>query len=146
MKISRRQLMLGGAAVGATGLGVGVYGLTGGAFDYYKAMLQYYLPGVTIPDEAVRAFADDAVQGRNSDFAPKLKALTAGTRIAGFSTLQAAIGDTFAFEKFNREFLTYFMLNSNFFEMPDPRSGTVEYYGVTGACGNPFAEFTPPPT
>ncbi|MDX2275110.1 MAG: hypothetical protein NW206_06630 [Hyphomonadaceae bacterium] len=144
MKLTRRTLMLSGAAVGAVGVGVGVYGLTGTPYDYFKEMLHFYLPGVTIPDETIRAFTVDAMDGRNTDFAPKLKALTAGVRVTGFYPLQLALGGTFAFEKFNRELLSYFLLSSNFFDVPDPRAAIIEYAPISGACLNRFAEFSPP--
>ena len=142
--LTRRRLLMGGAAAGALALGVGVYAGTATAFDFYKAMLHAQLPGVNIPDAAIHAFADDASVGRNADFAPKLKMLAAGTRMLGFGAVAGAMRNNLGFEKFNREFLTDFLLGSNFFQLTDPKTEAVEYSGLPRACSNPFAEFEPP--
>lgn len=143
---TRRNMLLGAAAVGAVGVGVGAYGLSGDALTYFTSMFRHYLPGVTISDEGLRNFTREATEGRNEDFGPKLKALAGAVRVFGFSAVSAAMAKNYAFDKFNREFFSLFLMNSNFFQLDDPREGIVEYYGLAAACGNPFAEFSSPPT
>lgn len=144
LPISRRNLLLGGAALGALGLGVGGYAAAAGPHEFFGAMLRAQLPGARISDETVRAFTADAMVGRNSDFAPKLKVLAAASRVIGFDGVNAAMGDDFDFEKFNREFLTRFLIGSNYLELADPTTEEVVYFGAPRACANPFAEFDPP--
>lgn len=141
---SRRQLLLGGAAVGALGLAGGGYLLSAGPADFFRAMLDARLPGVKISRESIEAFVEDSLKNRNDDFLPKLKILSAGTRAVGYENLAAAMKDNEAFEVFDREFLTRFLLGSNFFNVADPTKEEVIFVGVPPACGNPFARFEPP--
>lgn len=142
--LSRRQALLGGAAVGAVALGGGVYAATAGPHEFFGAMLRANLPGARISDETVRAFTEDAMLGRNADFAPKLRVLAGASRIVGFNGLDAAMGSDFDFEKFNREFLTRFLVGSNYLELADPTSEEVAYFGAPRSCSNPFAQFDAP--
>ena len=132
MKIAftRRNLLLGG----------GINAATAGPFDYFKAMLRSKLPGVDIPDASIHAFAQDTLVGRNSDFAPKLKVLAAAVKTIGFDAVNAAMHNNFDFQKFNREFLTDFLLGSDFFALSNPRTQPVSYSGMPRACSNPFAQ------
>lgn len=142
-RLTRRNLLLGGAALGALGLGVAGYAATASAFDFFKAMLRSQLPGVRISDTSIRAFTEDAIIGRESDFAPKLRVLSGMVRTLGFEAVAAIIRNNYAFEKFNRDFLTQFLVGSNFFHLADPRAEEVVYFGRPGACPNPFARFEP---
>lgn len=144
LNLTRRRLLMGGAAVGALGLGVGVYGATAGPYDFFAGMLRSQLPGVNISDDTIRQFAEDSLLNRNADFAPKLKVLAAGVRVAGFDAVAGAMSGNFSFQKFNREFLTNFLVNSNFFDLADPTTEEVEYFGMGRYCTNPFAQFEPP--
>lgn len=143
-KPSRRQLLLGGAAVGALGVVGGGYLASAGPEDFFKAMLNARLPGVQISRESIRAFAEDSLKNRNDDFLPKLKVLSAGARAMGYHNLAAAMKDNEAFEVFDREFLTRFLLGSNFFNVADPTKEEIIFVGVPPACANPFARFEPP--
>lgn len=142
-RFTRRNLLLGGAALGALGLGVAGYAATASAFDFFKAMLRSQLPGVRISDASLRAFTEDAVIGRQSDFAPKLRVLSGMVRTLGFDAVASIMQDSYAFEKFNRDFLTQFLVGSNFFQLTDPRAEEVIYFGRPGACPNSFARFEP---
>jgi hypothetical protein len=142
---SRRNLLLGGAGVGVTTLGVGGYAAAASEFDFFKAMLRAELPGVIISDESIRIFSQDAMSRRNDDFGPKLKAISAMTRVLGFKAVADMLSDNHTFEKFHRDVLTKFLLGSNFFMLPDPTAEEVLYIGPPGACAaNPFAQFEPP--
>lgn len=144
LNLTRRHLLMGGAAVGALGLGVGVYGATASPYDFFSGMLRAQLPGVNISDDTIRQFAADSLENRHADFGPKLKVLSAGVRVIGFDAVAAGMASNFAFEKFNREFLTNFLVNSNFFDLADPTTEEVQYFGMGRYCTNPFAQFEPP--
>ena len=138
---SRRNLLLGGAAIGVVGLGVGAYGLSASGADFFRAMLKSYLPDANIPEETIRAFAEAAALGREADFAPKLKALSAAVRVVGFEAVSAGFSGDYAFTKFNREFLTAFLLGSNYFDIADPTTEEIVFYAMPRVCINRFAQF-----
>ena len=114
---TRRQLLLGGAAIGALSVGVGGYAALATPEDFFGAMMRAELPGVNIPDSTIKDFVGQALQNRQSDFGPKLKVLAAAARVGGYETLRAAMGDSFSFLKFRRDLLTDFLLGSDFFDV-----------------------------
>lgn len=141
---SRRQLLLGGVAIGALATTGAGYLASAGPVDYFRAMLRYRLPDANISEGTIHAFANDALSKRNADFLPKLRVLSAGVRVAGYEGLTSLMQENPAFEQFDREFLTRFLIGSNFFQVPDPARDEIVYAGVLPACGNPFALFEPP--
>jgi hypothetical protein len=141
-RLSRRQMMAGGFSLVALSA-VGGYLGSAGAYDFFTAMLQSELPGVKISDETVRAFTADAMKGRHSSFAPKLKALSMASRVVGYRGVTAMLARSSAYEKFRRELFTQFLLSTDFFTLPDPTARELTYLGPTLACGNPFARFQP---
>ncbi len=142
-RFTRRNFLLGGAALSALGLGIAGYAATASAFDFFKAMLRSQLPGVRISDASIRSFTEDAFIGRQSDFAPKLRVLSGMVHTLGFNAVAAIMRNNYPFEKFNRDFLTLFLVGSNFFQLTEPRAEEVVYFGRPGACPNPFARFEP---
>lgn len=148
---TRRQLLLGGAAIGALSAGVGGYAALATPQDFFGAMMRAELPGVNIPDSTIKDFVDQALQNRQSDFGPKLKVLAAAARVGGYEALRAAMGNSFSFLKFRRDLLTDFLLGSDFFDHEDPVAhyvghpdNAVKFYLIEGYCRNRFASLGPP--
>lgn len=140
LKISRRQAIAGGACVAALGAG-GVYVASAEPYDFFNALLRAHLPGVKFGEETVRAFTADAMQGRNPDFYVKLEGLLRIYRVVGYGGVEAALGSSWAYERFYRDMLTLFLICTDFFSLDDPTSREIKYIGYPSACGNPFAEF-----
>jgi hypothetical protein len=140
--LSRRQMMAGGLSVAALSA-IGGYLASADTHDFFTAMLHSELPGVKISDATIRAFTSDAMKGRHSTFAPKLKVLSMASRVVGDRGVTAILARSSAYEKFRRELLTQFLLSTDFFTLHDPTARELTYLGPTVACGNPFARFEP---
>jgi hypothetical protein len=140
IRISRRQAIGGGLGIAALAAG-GVYVAAGEPYDFFNAMLRSSLPGVKLSEKTVRAFTADVMQGRNPDFYVKFEGLLRTYRVIGYHGVTAALGDSWAFERFYRDMLSFFLVSTNFFDLADPTSGEVKYVGFPPACGNPFAQF-----
>jgi hypothetical protein len=140
--LSRRQMMAGGLSFTVLAAGGG-YLTSADAQDFFTAMLQSELPGVKISDATIRAFTSDAMKGRHSTFAPKLKVLSMASRVVGYRGVTAMLARSSAYEQFRRELFTQFLLSTDFFTLHDPTARELTYLGPTMACGNPFAQFEP---
>jgi hypothetical protein len=141
-RLSRRQLMAGGLSLAGLGAFGGYFG-SADAHDFFSAMLHSELPGVKISDATIRAFTLDAMKGRHQTFATKLKALSMACRAIGYRGVTAMLARSSAYEQFQRELFTQFLLSTDFFALPDPTARELTYLGPTLACGNPFARFEP---
>lgn len=148
---TRRQILLGGAGLGALSIGVGGHAVLATPADFFGAMMRAEMPGVNIPDSAIKDFVDQALKNRQSDFGPKLKILSAAARVGGYETLRATMGENFSFLKFRRDLLTDFLLGSDFFDHEDPVAhyvgqpqNAVKFYTIEGYCRNRFASLGPP--
>ncbi len=158
---SRRRLLIGAAVFGTVVS-------TGGAVWVSKAnaktaLLNYFkrvLPGVTIDEKSALACIDDffaqwinpydATAERRSGYAVmffnlKVQAAAAASEVVGVDKLSEF---SEKFELIARRALTFFLVNSNFFQIPDPRQEPIVYVTSTlgAACNNPFANLEPVPT
>lgn len=140
LRPSRRQILVGGLGLGAMAAG-GVYAATGEPYDFFNAMLRTELPGVKLSEATIRAYASDALKGRNPDFYVKFEVLLWMQQIIGYTGVVTVLAKSWAFEVFRRDMLTLFLMSTNFFELADPRMRELKYFGPPAACGNPFARF-----
>jgi hypothetical protein len=138
--ITRRNVLIGtGAVCVATA--------TGAAFiataDAKAELLTFFkraLPGVTIDEaSAMRCIEDVIAQWSRG----KTMLVGAAWRVAGVERM-SAMQDKF--DLVARRSLAYFLTNSNFFELPDPRKGTIVFVSRPpgSPCINPFANLNPP--
>ncbi|MGE3141908.1 MAG: hypothetical protein AB7L65_01185 [Hyphomonadaceae bacterium] len=139
--ITRRRILAAGGAAGAVALGAGVWAVTANPTDILFHHYQRLLPGVRLDEASTRAAIDDFLADHIS--APKLKVVAAAWRTFGVGSMQNANAQ---FDIFTRQAFTYFLTNSNFFLLGDPRAEPIVYTKpVIGmACGNPFADLSPP--
>ena len=138
--LSRREVLIGTAAVGAAA-GGGVAWLA--TADVKPAALAFFkraLPGVAIDEKSAMTCIDDFV----ADW-PLAKRLVLATawNTAGVDTM-AAVHDRF--QSPARHLLTHFLINSNFFQVKDPKAQPIVYTRQPpgSACANPFANLDPP--
>jgi hypothetical protein len=154
--LSRRRLLIGAAAIGVTTL-------TGALWiaeaDAKAALLDYFkltLPGVAIDERSARACIDDFLERRvnppglvrHSRYTVmvsrvKIQLVAMAWQVVGVEKLSELGGK---FELIAREALTFFLVNSNFFLIPDPRREPIVYVAkpAGSACNNPFANLDPP--
>ena len=155
--LSRRRLLIGAAAIGTAAL-------TGGAlwiaeadakaalFDYFKSAL----PDVTIDEKSARACIDDFLQqwvnppalAQHSRYTVmvsmvKIQLLATAWQFVGVEKLSELGG---RFELIARKTLTFFLVNSNFFQTGERRQEPIVYVAKAAgsACNNPFANLDPP--
>lgn len=153
---TRRRLVLAGAA----GLGAGVLGLTAFAFssprDLVVALLRRALPGVQLDPASAAACADHVLAQIDSAFegslitratsTAKLKGVRALMQVLGTDRVAAMGPFQERLDEITRMAITEFLPHSNFFEVADPTRETIHYYPPepNSACGNPFADLSPP--
>lgn len=153
---SRRQLVLGAAAV----TGAGVLGLVwvgaSSPRDLVISLIQRALPGVPLDRESVSACADRVLADVGAPYessliqrtmsAVKLKGVRALSQLVGLERVAAMGPFEQRLDEITRVALTEFLPNSNFFHVADPRAETIYYTAPdpNAACGNPFADLSPP--
>lgn len=153
---TRRRLVLAGAA----GLGVGVLGLATFALsnprDLVVALLQRALPGVRLDRASASVCADRVLAQIGGTYersliaratsAVKLKGVRALAQLLGMERVAAMGPFEQRLEEITRMVITEFLPHSNFFEVADPMRETIYYYAPepNAACGNPFADLSPP--
>jgi hypothetical protein len=135
--LNRRKLMIGGltlltmGGVAACTLGFAMFANRYGVFG---AILRRNLPDVQLPEAEIRKFVDAylpeflARRGRREAFLWR-----AATMIDDLAPWGAQIT-----EEVERDVLTQFLIGSNFFQLSDPRSEVIEFFGLPSACPNPF--------
>jgi hypothetical protein len=139
-KFSRRTILIG-ATAGAAAVAGGAYWFATSEFrSSALAYLKRSLPGVPIDEESAIACIEDFAASK-----PLFKsaALRSGWSIAGVENMSEL---NTQFQHQERFFLTYFLLNSNFFYEDDPKAQSIVYATPPKivACGNPFANLDPP--
>ena len=139
--ITRRNIMIAGAAAGAAALGGGVWIATSNPTDILLRYYQRLLPGVRLDEPSARAAIDDFLE--ISVGPPKRKLVATAWRTFGVGTMERANQQ---FELLSRRAFTYFLANSNFFQLSDPRAEPIVYVKpvIGAACVNPFADLSPP--
>jgi hypothetical protein len=141
---TKRTFLIGLLGVGGVGaLGIGDYA-TASPFDFFKSFLHTQMPGVRIPDSTVHDFTIDALHGRHDSFEPKAKLLASVMRVTGYENAAKVLRKKPEFVGFEREFITRFLLGSNYFELHDATKEDVTYFGQPTNCSNPFAIVDPP--
>jgi hypothetical protein len=158
---SRRRLLIGAAVFGTVVSTSGALWVS--KADAKTALLNYFervLPGVTIDKKSALACIDDflaqwvnpydATVERRSGYALmffnlKVRAAAAASQVVGIEKLSEF---SEKFELIARRALTFFLVNSNFFLISDPRQQPIVYVAsaVGAACNNPFANPEPLPT
>jgi hypothetical protein len=139
-RLSRRQMLTGGLALGALGPAA-VYVGSADASDFFTAMVRSELPGVKVNDATIRAITADAMKALPRHHVATIRALSKSCRIVDYSSIIAALGHSFKFQHFRREMLTFFLFGTDFFELADPTASELQYVGERTACSNPFARF-----
>ncbi|MDD9942538.1 MAG: hypothetical protein OXU20_15975 [Myxococcales bacterium] len=139
-RLSRRHVLIGLGGLGAgaaAGTSWAVFGDPSGAV---LAFLREVLPGVKLDEASVqtclRDFTANWSRGKKLAIGTAWRAL--GVR--NTAALHARM------EKLERLLLTFFLVNSNFFRVRDPRAETIVYYSrpVGAPCASPFTDFSPP--
>jgi hypothetical protein len=137
---TRRNVLIGTAGIAAATIG-GVSWMAG--FEFKSSVLAFFkrsLPGVTIDEDSAMTSIDDFA----ADW-PMAKTLVLRTAwsTAGVGTMADLVE---RFESPARHMLTFFLINSNFFFVDDPRAQPIVYVTPPphAPCGNPFANLELP--
>jgi hypothetical protein len=139
--LSRRDVIVGATALGAAAIGGGTILLA--TADAKAALLGFFrrsLPGVAIDTPSANACID-AFMTRWSTMDRQIVSTlwqTVGVEMMAESNRK--------FETASRLALTQFLVNSNFFQVADPRAEPIVYVDkpANAACTNPFANLDPP--
>lgn len=138
---SRRDLIIGVAAIGAASLGGG--GMLVATADAKALLLDFFkrtLSGVEIDEESAKKCIEQFMVEWS-----EMKIHLVGTtwKVTSVETM-AELNEKF--DVISRRALTFFLLNSNFFKVPDPRGEPIVYVATSpgAACTNPFANLAPP--
>ncbi len=139
MRITRRQLLVGGSATAALASLGGVYVVLGEMVPFLGGFVRHSLPGTRFAEGSTESFASDFldVTGAGKD---KIEQLMRAGRVVGYDGLDYLFRGNKSYELFKRRIATQFMISSTFFESYD-RQDPVRYLGISAACTNPFARF-----
>ncbi len=143
-RYSRRTVLAASAVgAGATAVSLPVLFRSQNETNLIRHILEKNLPGVLYTDADLQRLRDDVVRleygGRNKKRAFFLMA-TSSTVVnpeAVFATGRLAA----FYQTLERNVITYFLLGSDFFDVPKPVGATLTYNGYEPACGNRFANF-----
>lgn len=145
VEISRRWVLRGGAAAGAAMT-------VGGAWALYRSpgkllvdVLAKALPGVKFDPEGLAFFQRDFYANYFEATATqvKLRAVSMGSGVVGLDTMSSIGAVRGNLLELEREAVTVFLSNSDFFLLDDPTVDPVMYFGIDKGrpCANPFARF-----
>ncbi len=142
LKLSRRNLMIGGGVASLLGLGWAA-GRTKEAL--LVEVLRDSLPGVTFEPEGLKLFVEEyfALYYNDAKADMKLRVTAMGASLFGLRTLSKIgyVGQNI--EEMRRAAVTRFCAFSDFFHAEDPTTEEITYIGESAGtpCGNPFARF-----
>ncbi len=139
--LTRRNVLIGLAAAGATGVGGATWIATADVKAELLEFFKHALPGVAIDEKSARACIDEFTAQWSG---LKTRFIATVWRTAGVET---TAGLNRRFEGLSRQALTSFLVNSNFFQAADPRAELIVYVSRppgTACASNPFANLDPP--
>ena len=139
--VQRRRFLIGGAAALASA-SVGFAWFRGalGPEQWIEHVVRSNLPGVQFDETALGQFI--AAMSQHDWFAPSSHrlAIAVDRTVPWVAARVPKVRD--GLEKLERRVLTEFLIGSNFFRVPNPRTETIVYYGPAIACGNPFVSLS----
>lgn len=132
--LARRRVIVGAVGIVAAGVAGAVGVAVGGdGYGFIGAILRRNLPGIALSDTEIGKF----VAAYWPEFiAPPSRRDAALRRLAVLA--HAISSEIMISEETEREILTEFLIGSNFFELPDPRSAAIEFRELARVCPNPF--------
>jgi len=136
---ARRKLLIAGAggvvALGA--LGAASWGrLSNYRGSWVERVVRENLPGIDLDAASLQAFITDILASERMQ-RKEVKVTVFADRFVPW--LPAHISKArHGLEGLERYVLTEYLIGSNFFRVPDPKSVTIVYGGIALACRNPF--------
>lgn len=141
VKLTRRDLIIGGGATAALAGTGAIRALSGNAETFLAEFIRHALPTELIAPGAAEAFAADYLRDDAYEDPAKVEMLTWTARLIGLGGLDMVMGSLGSYEHFKRRVATAFMLGSTFFQRQSPDE-PVQYVGIDLPCArNPFARF-----
>lgn len=133
--ITRRNLLIAGGVVAATSAVGGTFVATRDVRSALAGFIKDSLPGVTCDEASVYRCVDDFIASWS-----RTKKAAMGSIYAVLG-VQGAANSSHRLSFVPRMVLTEFLVNSNFFDVNDPRQVVIKYEprAPQTACGNPFA-------
>ena len=145
-RLTRRNLLIGGAAVAVLPIGLLVSHVASSRARTIASYLRAQLPDLRVSDTDLEGFAEEymarnvAYHGRRYYF-EVMFLLMANPMMAAASPAPVRL----AYEKFTRSLLTRFLLSTDFFATGEQRPERTTYLGFsdpyTVGCSNPLAQF-----
>jgi len=139
--LSRRHVLIGGAAVVALG-SAGALWLAVGSNDapeWIEAVVRRSLPNARLDDLSLKRFA--AQLAREPEFQSRKMLLLTGIDSIAPALVRLAPEVNRRIERLERFVLSNYLTSSNFFRVADPTRETIVCGARLLACGNPFARF-----
>jgi len=101
---------------------------------FFAAVLRRYLPNAVVPDSELVEFIQSywpLMEKRYGSRAALMRTLNAVDRLLIPGELEST-------ELLERDILTNFLIGSNFFNLKDPKTESIDFTGLSIACANPF--------
>jgi hypothetical protein len=140
-RVTRRQLLVGTAAVVATGAAGTVWLAfrTANASEWIEAVVRSRLPNARLDSASLQRFATQLAL--DPEFKSKKIELALGLDSLAPALVRIAPEVQRKIERLERVVISSYLLSSNFFRVTDPAAETLFVGGSMPACGNPFARF-----
>ncbi|GGD59321.1 hypothetical protein [Croceicoccus mobilis] len=139
INISRRSALIGGGMSVLVAGGAGGLAMSGSAERLYAALVRHYLAEEPLAPDAASAFGRE-YHASGHEASAKVEPLVWMSSVAGFPAMAAALDGKAAFHSFTRRVATRFMLSSSMFSRSSSDE-PIEFFGLSEACGNPWARF-----
>ena len=136
---ARRKLLMAGAG-GVIALGALGAASWGNIANYRAAWIERVvrenLPGIDLDAESLQKFVQDMLANERMQRA-EVKATVFADRFVPWLPAHISKARN-GLEGLERFVLTEYLIGSNFFRVPDPKSVPIVYSGIALACRNPF--------
>ena len=140
-RVTRRRVLLGGAAVAALG-SAGVAWIatrSQGSHEWIEAVVRRNLWDVRLDPDSLGVFATRLAA--EPEFGSRKVALAVALDDVAPALFRLAPEVQRKIARLERIVMSRYLLSSNFFRVADPRVETIVYGEALPACGNPFAVF-----
>lgn len=134
----RRKLLIGAASAGV----LGVFGATAWQpvrnyrASWIEQVVRDNLPGINLDAESLQTFVEHML-GHYRLQPTLVRAAIFADRFVPWLPAHVSRARE-GLEGVERHVLTEYLIGSNFFRVPDPKSETITYHGAVLACINPF--------
>lgn len=138
---TRRQFLVGSAAVGTAAAAGGAWVLTDDPKDFVVEMIKRSVPYIEFEPGAVENFAGHYIQIVEPQRRDNIEKISKLVRGIGLSMTETVLDGNEKYENFRRTTVSTFLIGTDYFDEGRDPARPVAYFGVNPCGRNPFAQF-----